>query len=178
MRGRGAGFTLVEVMVALAIVAVALPALLTSLYQQADDTAYLRDKALAQMVAANKLEEVRLAAAATSAVRPGRESGMSSMARRDWYWWVEIAAAPGVPNFYRVEIVVGPDADDPQNRLYALSGFLSGDRTEDLDALQEDDDGGSQEQGTETPQQQGSQSQSARDAAERLVPGVVNPDDR
>ena len=39
-------------MVALAVVAVALPALLMSLYQQVDGTAYLRDRSLASMVAA------------------------------------------------------------------------------------------------------------------------------
>ena len=49
------GFTLVEVMVAMAIVAVALPALLFSLYQQLDGTEYLRDRTLASLVAANKL---------------------------------------------------------------------------------------------------------------------------
>ena len=57
---RARGFTLVEVMVALAIVAIALPALLMALYQQIDDTAYLRDKTLAYMVAENKLAEIRL----------------------------------------------------------------------------------------------------------------------
>ena len=42
------------------VVAVALPALLMSLYQQVDSTAYLRDKSLAHMVAANKLAEMRI----------------------------------------------------------------------------------------------------------------------
>ena len=54
------GFTLVEVMVALAVVAIALPALMISLYQQVDSTGYLRDKSLAHMVAANKLSELRI----------------------------------------------------------------------------------------------------------------------
>ena len=54
------GFTLVEVMVALAVVAVALPALMVALYQQIDGTAYLQDKSLAHMVATNKLTEIRI----------------------------------------------------------------------------------------------------------------------
>ena len=59
---RARGFTLIEVMVALAVVAIALPALLISLYQQVDSTAYLRDKSIAHMVAANKLVELRVLA--------------------------------------------------------------------------------------------------------------------
>ncbi|MFT5335623.1 MAG: general secretion pathway protein I, partial [Halioglobus sp.] len=59
------GFTLIEVMVALAVVAVALPALMLTLNQQIDGTAYIRDKSLANIVAANKLEEIRLIAKAT-----------------------------------------------------------------------------------------------------------------
>ena len=46
------GFTLIEVMVALTVVAVTLPALLFLLSQQIDGTAYLRDRSVAQWVAA------------------------------------------------------------------------------------------------------------------------------
>ena len=69
---RARGFTLVEVMVALAIVAIALPALLMALYQQIDDTAYLRDKTLAYMVAENKLAEIRLVIGSTRNLSAGQ----------------------------------------------------------------------------------------------------------
>ena len=57
------GFTLVEVMVALTVVAVTLPALLFLLSQQVDGTAYLRDRSVAQWVAADRVAEVRLTVA-------------------------------------------------------------------------------------------------------------------
>ena len=86
---RARGFTLVEVMVALAIVAIALPAVLMALYQQVDDTAYLRDKEIAHMVAANKLAEMRLVIASTRVLTAGKDNGSATMADRDWHWWVE-----------------------------------------------------------------------------------------
>ena len=49
------GFTLVEVMVALAIVAVAVPALLFALFQQLDGTEYLRNRSIANWVATDRL---------------------------------------------------------------------------------------------------------------------------
>ena len=58
-RKNNAGFTLVEVMVALAIVALAVPALLFTLDQQIDGSSYLRDRSLAQIVAVNRLAELR-----------------------------------------------------------------------------------------------------------------------
>ena len=123
---RSKGFTLVEVMVALAIVAIALPALLMALYQQIDDTAYLRDKTLAYMVAENKLAEIRLVIGSTRNLSAGKDSGLASMADRDWYWWVDTKATE-VDKFFRVDITVSLEEEQQEQPLYTLSAFMSGD---------------------------------------------------
>ena len=138
---RSRGFTLVEMMVALAIVAIALPALLMSLYQQIDDTAYLRDKTLAYMVAENKLAEIRLVIGSTRNLSAGKDSGLASMADRDWYWWVETKTTE-VENFFRVDITVSLDEQQQEQPLYTLSAFMSGDlETDDEGDLPDERDG-------------------------------------
>ena len=119
-------------MVALAIVAIALPALLMSLYQQIDDTAYLRDKTLAYMVAENKLAEIRLVIGSTRNLSAGKDSGLASMADRDWYWWVETKATE-VEKFFRVDITVSLDEEQQEQPLYTLSAFMSGDLETDAE---------------------------------------------
>tara|TARA_R110001599_G_scaffold65838_2_gene185858 strand:- start:106428 stop:106886 length:459 start_codon:yes stop_codon:yes gene_type:complete len=121
-----AGFTLVEVMVALAVVAVALPALLVTLYQHVDATGYLRDKSIAQMVASNKFEELRILSSAGQSLPQGKDSGMSSMADRDWYWWFE-SQPTEANNFYRVQIDITVDEERGESPLFTLVAFLSAD---------------------------------------------------
>lgn len=134
---RARGFTLVEVMVALAVVAIALPALLTSLYGQVDDTAYLRDKTLAHMVAANKLAEMRLVIASTRNLSAGKDNGIASMVDRDWYWWVETKPT-AADRFFRVEISVALEEDRKEEPLYKLTGFMSSDLEVDTEGLPDD----------------------------------------
>ena len=138
---RARGFTLVEVMVALAIVAIALPALLMALYQQIDDTAYLRDKTLAYMVAENKLAEIRLVIGSTRNLSAGKDSGLASMADRDWYWWVETKATE-VEKFFRVDITVSLDEEQQEQPLYTLSAFMSGDLETDAEGDRPDEPDG------------------------------------
>jgi general secretion pathway protein I len=121
-----AGFTLVEVMVALAVVAIALPALLVTLYQHVDATGYLRDKSMAQMVAANKLEELRILSHSGQSLLQGKDSGVSTMAGREWYWWLE-SQPTEANNFYRVEIDVGASEEEGETPLFTLIAFLSAD---------------------------------------------------
>ena len=118
------GFTLVEVMVALAIVAIAVPALLFTLDQQIDGTAYLRDRSLARVVAANRMNELRLALRAGPRRLQGSLSGSESLASRDWYWRVSTTATQ-VPNFSRVEVAVRASDDERATPLYTLVAFLA-----------------------------------------------------
>jgi len=63
MKGAHArGFTLVEVMVALMIVALGLGALMVAVTSTARTSRYLRDKTLAEWIALNHLSELRLSA--------------------------------------------------------------------------------------------------------------------
>lgn len=125
---RARGFTLVEVMVALAVVAVALPALLMSLDQQVEGTGYLRDKSLAHMVAANKLTEIRLLAKSSQDLLKGKDSGVVEMADREWYWWVE-SKATEVDKFYRIAITVATEEEQRELPLQTLVAFMSADLT-------------------------------------------------
>ncbi len=54
------GFTLVEVLVALIVVALALAALMGAISSSARGSEYLRDKTIAQWIAMNRITEVRL----------------------------------------------------------------------------------------------------------------------
>lgn len=122
--GDGSGFTLVEVMVALAVVAVALPALMMALNQQIDGTAYLRDKSLAHMVAANKLTEIRILAEANRELPEGRDSGVRELGEREWFWWRE-SSKTELADFYRIEIRVAAAEELEDEPLISLSAFMS-----------------------------------------------------
>ena len=121
--GRG-GFTLVEVMVALAVVAVALPALLLTLSQQLDGMRYLEERTQAQWVAANRLAELRLVLSAKGSLQDGRVSGSEELAGRDWYWWSE-GEETQVPGFFRYEIRVSNAEDGRDAPIHTLDGFLA-----------------------------------------------------
>ena len=118
-----AGFTLVEVMVALAVVALAVPALLFTLYQQLEGTEYLRDRSMASWVAANRLNELKLVVAKQGAVPEGQLSGETRLAQRDWYWWIEQEGTE-VPGFIRVDINVATE-ETAEKGLHTLTAFIS-----------------------------------------------------
>ena len=124
------GCTLIEVMVALAVVAVALPALLVTLSQQLDGLRYLEDRTHAQWVAANRLAELRLVVHAKGSLQTGRISGTEELAGRSWYWWSE-GAKTEVPGFFRYEIVVSDEEDGEVSPIHTLDGYLAQEQSND-----------------------------------------------
>lgn len=93
------GFTLVEVMVALMIVAIALPALMAQIGAQLDGREYVRDRLLASWVAQEQWSRRQLQLAASpAAVSAGDSRGEVELAGRRWYWQQssEPTPAPGV----------------------------------------------------------------------------------
>ncbi|MCK4834309.1 MAG: type II secretion system minor pseudopilin GspI [Gammaproteobacteria bacterium] len=77
------GFTLIEVMVALTIIAISLGALLNTSGTQAHSTTYLKQKTLAHWVAVNELTQLRIL---KSLPDIGDKEGSTTMADHEWHW--------------------------------------------------------------------------------------------
>lgn len=95
MKKNNAGFTLVEVMVALLVVAMSVSALLDSMMGHVDNTAYLRDKTIAHWVALNQLELERIRNRSTNALLREEKSGSEEMVGREWYWTIKPVLVKG-----------------------------------------------------------------------------------
>ena len=113
------GFTLIEVLVALAVVALALLGLTRTAALQVNDFDALRERTLAGWVAANVLAESRLTATLPSA---GESDGRVEFAAHAWRWTREVSTTPD-PQIRRVDIhVFAGDAREPSA---SISGFAS-----------------------------------------------------
>jgi general secretion pathway protein I len=111
------GFTLVEVLVALAIVAVALAAGFRSVAQSAETATALKARTLALWVAQN-----RLAAAQLETPAVGEREGNESEAGALFVWRQSVSGTPN-PAFRRVEITVA-DASRSDYVLARLVGYV------------------------------------------------------
>ena len=117
---RPRGFTLIEVMVALAIVGLALPALIFQVMSNIDSQDYLRDKAFAQWIAQNRLAEMQLQRILGQRVLSGTSSGFETMAGVRWEWRIN-ALPSGVEGMRRFELEVGLENKES---LHRSVGFI------------------------------------------------------
>ncbi len=116
---RGRGFTLLEVLVALFVFAIAITALVQAGSQRAQNLEYLRDRTLATWIAGNRVTALRLE---RTSVSTGKREGEVEMAERTWYWRAEISETPE-ETVRRVDVAVRADAE--AEPLARVSGFLS-----------------------------------------------------
>ncbi|MEX1198350.1 MAG: type II secretion system minor pseudopilin GspI [Pseudohongiellaceae bacterium] len=116
---RQSGFTLVEVMVALFIVSMALPALMAQVGSQVDGTARLRDRAQAAWVADNALARLTLDARLTGRALQGESSGTEPMAGREWHWRI-VAEETAVPGLWRYVASAGLEEGEALSSVEAF----------------------------------------------------------
>jgi len=101
------GFTLIEVLVALVIAAIALSAVARTVMQAIDTTIVLRDRQMALWVAQNRMAEVQLS---RSWPPLDTTDGNEELGGKNWVWTQKVISTPE-PMLRRVEIEVNDKSD-------------------------------------------------------------------
>jgi type II secretion system protein I len=98
------GFTLLEVLVALVVVALGMSALLETLTQSADNVAALRERTVAEWIAMNQIALARLA---LNAPGTGTTTGdVQNCANGNWHWQQQVNAVDAVPGLLSITVSV------------------------------------------------------------------------
>lgn len=112
------GFTLLEVMIALIIVALSLTAVAGSMSQMIFKAKIMRDRTYASWIAQNRIAEIRLAPATPDV---GASNGEVQYANVDWTWRAVISET-GVDDLYRIDVSVSLAGID--GNIRTVTGFV------------------------------------------------------
>lgn len=113
------GFTLVEVLVSLVLLAVALSAMIKTASENTVNTATIRNKYLASIIATNKISELQIAKTWPST---GKSNGNTELARQDWHWQMEIENTPD-ENLRKVILKISLE-ENKEKTFYTLNAYL------------------------------------------------------
>lgn len=115
---RSRGFTLLEMMVAMTILAVGMGAIIKASASSAFNASILRDKEVARWVALNKLTELQVLQEWSTKGKKG-EVEMMKVA---WYWSSRIQKVQD-PDLRRIDIEVRRDPN-AESYIYSITGFI------------------------------------------------------
>lgn len=111
-------FTLIEVMVALAIASLSLAAVAAAISQMVDNAHSLKARTYASWIAENKIAELRLANVVPDV---SEDTGEVEYASRNWTWRSTISET-GVENLFRVDVAVS--YADSEEVIRTVTGFI------------------------------------------------------
>ncbi len=136
-----AGFTLVEVMIALVIVATALPSLVILVMAQVDGAAHVREKTYAMWIAENELTRLTMLnnnkKNFPTFKLPEKDSGSVAMMGLQWQWQIETSKEDEIPGLVKINVGVallglaegsgynGVKGTAKLDNLASLTGYMS-----------------------------------------------------
>ena len=115
---RQTGFTLLEILIALGILALTLSALVRSSAENTSSASYLRDRTIAHWVAMNRVAEQQLTRKKSGRIR---SQGSELMAGESWEWRTKLEKTPD-PDILRLQVSVW--LNDPEAPLSKLTAFV------------------------------------------------------
>lgn len=114
------GFTLIEILIALAVLALAMGAVIKATSDYTANQSYLRDRTMATWVARDVLAEFQLRKDWPSV---GEQKGTREMGTREWRWLARTSQTDEA-ELRRLDVEVMPADTDATEPLTTLSGFL------------------------------------------------------
>ena len=120
-RCRVAGFTLLEVLIALAVLALSMGAAIKAASDYTVNQAYLRDRTMAMWVARNVLVRFRVE---NEWPNVGERKGTEEMGKREWRW-LGVISQTEEEELRRLDVkVFALESEDDDSPVSVLSGFL------------------------------------------------------
>jgi general secretion pathway protein I len=117
---RTGGFTLIEVLVALAIATLGLAAALSVVTNSARNAGYFRDRTFASWIAQNKITEARLGSTMPSV---DKTNGDLDYAGQKWKWEQTVTQTE-VPGLRRIDVSVRSADAEAASPLATVTGFV------------------------------------------------------